>query len=80
MLVLASSEEVFAALPWGIKSDPQGLSQSIVPQMIWVAPRKKFLGKWTADQIDCDMFLFSMLEECVAERYKFEQNTDCREC
>lgn len=68
------------ALPWGIKSDPKGLSQSIVPKMFWVAPRKKFLGKWTADQTDRDMFLFSMLEVYVSERYRFKHSTDYREC
>lgn len=67
MLVLASLDEVFVALLWGFKPNPKGLPQSIVSKMIWVAPRKKFLGKWTADETDHDMFLFSMFEECVSE-------------
>lgn len=68
------------SLPQGIKSDPKDLSQIIVPKMIWVAPRKKLLGKWAADQTDHDMFLFSMLEEYVSGRYKFKRSTDDREC
>lgn len=66
VLVLASLEEVFVALPWDIKSDPKGLSQSIVLKMIWVSPRKKLLGEWTAHQTDCDMFLFSTLKGCFS--------------
>lgn len=80
MLVLNCLVKVFVSLPQGVKSDPKGLSQSIVPKMIWVAPRKKFLGKGAADQTDHDMLLFSMLEECVSGRYKFKHSTDYRKC